>query len=323
VLDVTLHELDGVSLSFPKSTHTALVGSGASQLLRKIAGDIRTRTGSILIGARDVTALRPSRRPLLYATRDIDAPPRWSVRHLLVAAVRQRTLDRTDRQREFEFVVSKWSLDTLLDRTLKSLSDGERTVANIARIELLKPGILLADGVVDRARVAPEFYRLLRILGATVISVPATLDELGFTDRVVVLNDGQVVQQGTFSQVYRAPVSVESAKATGDVNLIPITIRANEVQSPIGTWTLEPAPFQGDGVALARPEQFMVAEKGGESDFIFGIEEASFHGDQWRATGFLTGNLTLTVALPPSTELHKGRLLPLRYDPNAFTLFKV
>ena len=312
MLDVTLGEI-----VFPKSSHTAVVGRGASTLLRKIAG--LEKAESVVIGTRDVTKLSLARRPLLYATRDIDAPMRWSLRHLLIAAVRQRSLDRIDRQREFDLAASKWELENVLDRPLRTLSTSERTRANIARIELLKPAILIADGVVDRAPVAAEFYRTLRVMGATVISSPASVDELGFTDAVIVLDDGRVIQQGTFSQVYRHPVSPAAAIATGDVNLIPVTVRNGEAHSPVGSWKSE-----GDceGLAAIRPEHFHVAAKGEESDFIFGIEEATFHGNRWLATGFLTGALTITVALPPETDLHKGKLLPLRYDPSHFTIFR-
>jgi ABC-type sugar transport system ATPase subunit len=323
VLDIALRDFDGISIVFARNTHTAIIGTGASELLKKIAGVTRSRSGSMTIGARDVTSLRRSQRPLLYATPDVDAPLRWSVRHLLIAAVRQRSLDRIDRQREFDFVAAKWKLESLLDRALRTLAPEELTVANIARIELLKPAILIADGVVDRARVAPEFYRILRVLGTTVVSTPANLDELGFTDQVVILDDGKFVQQGTFSQVYRSPMTAAAARASGDVNLIPVTVHQGTLESPIGSWRVETAGFEGEGLVAARPEHFEVAPRGEESDFIFGVEEATFHGDHWSATGFLSGNLTLTVSLPAATELHKGRLLPLRYDPSRFTVLRV
>ncbi len=323
MLDLTLRDVRGVSITFAKSTHTAIVGppaSGVSTLLRLIAGEIRPESGSILIGARDVTRLTRSRRPLLYATHDIDAPQRWSVRHLLVASVRQRSLDRIDRQREFDLAVSKWKLESLADRTLRTLSSSESTRANLARIELLKPAILVADRVVNHASLADDFYRILRVMGTTVISAPASTYELGFTDRVIVIDAGRVIQDGTFSQVYREPVSVAAAQATGDVNLVPVTVRGKSVESVIGNWDVAEPPFQGEGTAAIRPEEFEVAAKGEESDVIFGIEEATFHGDRWRATGILTGNVSLTVSLPRETAVHKGRLLALRYNPKRIKL---
>jgi iron(III) transport system ATP-binding protein len=160
----------------------------------------------------------------------------------------------------------------------------------------------------------------MRIIGATVISAPASTWELGFTDRVIVLDQGRIAQDGTFTSVYLRPASKAVAIATGDVNVIPVNVRGNTVDSVIGQWTVERPPFEGEGIALARPEEFVPATKGEESDLIFGIEEAAFHGDHWLATGFLTGAFRLRVALPRDTAVHKGRLLPLRYDPTRFTL---
>lgn len=321
MLDVTVR-VQNISLTFAKSTHTAIVGppaGGVSSLLRIISGE--SREGEVFIGARDVSTFPRSRRPLLYVTRDIDAPARWSVRHLLIAAARQRTLDRVDRQRELDLAVEKWKLDRVLDRPLRTLSATEHTRANAARIELLKPAILVADRVLDHIPTADDFYRTLRVLGTTVISTPTATSELGFTDRVVVTDNGTVVQDGTFAQIYRHPASRAAAEATGDVNLIPITIRGGEVESVIGNWKMIAAPFEGSGLAAIRPEDFAIAAKGEESDLIFGVEEAIFQGDHWRATGILTGNVALTVRLPRDLEVHKGRLLPLRYDPTAIALF--
>src|SRR5205823_11322477 len=107
--------VQGVTLNFPQGTHTAIIGPpacGASTLLRVIAGDER---GSVRIGARDVSALRRAKRPLLFVTSALDAPERWSLRHLLIAAVRTRTLDREARDHEYELAVEKWQIGALLD----------------------------------------------------------------------------------------------------------------------------------------------------------------------------------------------------------------
>jgi len=329
VLDVALENVGPVNLTFGKSTHTAIVGppgAGASTLLRIIAGEQRPASGEVRIGARVVTKLPPSRRPLLYVTSAIDAPARWSVRHLLVAAVRQRSLDREDRQHEYEQTVQKWKLSGLADRPLKSLSSTERTTANLARIELMRPAIVIADRVLETANpsavstLADEFYRMLRVIGATVIAAPSSASELGLTDRVVVLENGRVVQDASAAAVYRRPASQAAAEATGDVNVIPITIRKSVVESPIGSWETVAPPFEGAGVALARPEDFSIPAPGEESDLIFGIEEASFRDGQWVATGILTGGLNLRVRLPGDLAVHKGRLVPLRFDPSRFVL---
>jgi len=325
VLDVAV-AVQGVTLNFPKGTHTAIIGPpacGASTLLRVIAGDER---GSVRIGARDVSALRRAKRPLLFVTSALDAPERWSLRHLLIAAVRTRTLDREDRHHEYELAVEKWLLSALLDRRIGTLSSTERTLANLARIELLKPAILVADRLLEHAnpsvvaRLADDIARTLRVAGTTVISAPASPVELGLCDRVVVLDRGRVVQEGLPSEVFGSPRSEAAAIATGDVNIIPIELRGRSVTSAIGAWELDAPPFEGSGVALARPDDFAVAARGEDSDLIFGVEEASFRDGRWHLRGFITGGLILHVALPRETAVHKGKLFPLRYDPARFRL---
>ena len=338
MLDVSLHNLSfaysgfalrDVTLTFAKSTHTALVGPagcGASTLLRIIAGDLRPESGEVRIGSRVVNDLKRARRPLLYTTAAIDAPGRWSVRHLLVAAARQRTIDREDRQQEVDLAVTKWKLGALLDRRLDTLSSTEGTRANLARIEILKPAILVADRILEpvnlseRVDLADELYRTLRVLGTTVITAPCSLVELGATDRVVVLDAGRVVQEGIPSEIYGDPRSDAAAAATGDVSIVPVTIRGSVVESVIGSWEVDPPPFQGSGVALIRPDDFSVAASGEESDLIFSVEEASFYGGAWHVRGVLSGAFLLRVTLPGSVGIHKGKLMALRYDATRFRL---
>jgi putative spermidine/putrescine transport system ATP-binding protein len=332
VLDVALRNLtfrhrEGFALRvddllFPKSTHTAVVGPpgcGASTLLALIAGELRPDAGDVIIGARPVTKLKAARRPILAVTPALDVPQRWSVQHALVAAVRTRSLDRIDRHREYELVVSKW--DVLPERRISTLSSSERTRVHLARIELLRPAILVADRLLEHApHLADDFYRTMRIHGTTVISAPASRIELAMTDTIVVLDDGRVVQSGNAAAVFAHPIDEAAAIATGDVNVVPVTIRGTVVESVIGAWDVAEPPFQGSGVALARPHDFEVAKAGEDSDFVFGIEEAGFSEGRWLARGMLTGGVTLRVALPAGANVHKGRLMALRYDPSRFTL---
>jgi ABC-type sugar transport system ATPase subunit len=337
VLEVSLHgvsvdrALHDINLTVPASTHTAIVGppaSGASTLLAAVAGHRRVSSGEIHIGTRDVTGVRESRRPLLFAGSRANVPGRWSVQHALVAAVRQRTLDRVDRQHEFDLAVEKWSLGHLLDRRMDALSGSERTLVHVARIELLRPAILIADrlfehlGIAAVESVADAFYRTLRVSATTILSAPASGIELGSTDRIVVLDGGRIIQEGTAAHVYGNPVHEAAAIATGDVNIVPVTIRGTSVDAVIGSWEAPAPPFQGAGIALVRPDAFSIVPPGEESDLIVGVEEASFQNGRWIVRSILSGGFILRISLPPDVLLHKGKLLALAYDPRAFSLIR-
>jgi ABC-type Fe3+/spermidine/putrescine transport system ATPase subunit len=336
VLDIVLRAISArtlrdVTITFPKSTHTAVAGPpacGASTLLNVIAGTIRPDGGDVLFGSRVVTALKPARRPLLHVTGDLDAPSRWSVGHALIAAVRTRSLDREDRRHEYELALDRWRLSALTERRIDTLSSSERTRVQLARIELLRPAILLADRLFEHANpterldLADDFYRLLRVLGTTVISAPSTRDELASVDRVAILSDGRLVQHGTPATLFAQPADDAVALALGEVNVVPVMIRGNVVESVIGSWELADPPFAGSGIALVRPDAFTVAGPNEESDLIFGIEEASFRGGAWHCRGVLSGNVVLRVVLPRRHSIHKGKLLALRYDPAAIRLIR-
>lgn len=332
--DVTFRYRDGfaledVSLSVQGSTHVAVTGPascGTSTLARLIAGELEPASGEIMIGQRVVNTIRRDRRPLLFAGSRIDVPGRWSVEHALVAAVRSRKLDRIDRRREFLLAVEQWDLGSLLARRIDSLSATERSRVHLARVDLLRPALFVADRLFEsvspaaRVSLADQFFRTLRVHGTTVVNIPSTHDELAFSERVAVLDRGRLVQHGSIAEIHRSPRSHAAAIATGECDAIPVTIRGAEVESAIGSWRLESPPFQGNGVAIVRPSHFEPAPRGEESDLIFGIEEAGIAGGRWLARGYVSGGITLRVELPLDADVHKGKLFPLRYDPRQFLL---
>jgi ABC-type sugar transport system ATPase subunit len=339
VLEIALHNLTfrypegftlrDVTLTFPRSTHTAIAGPpacGASTLLRLIAGALRPHSGDVIFGQRRVNDIKAASRPLLFATSAIDVSQRWSVQHALVAAVRTRSLDREDRHHEYALAAEKWELAPLLEHRISALSSTEIARVHFARIELLRPAILVADRILEgvsasaRTSLADMLFRTLRVHGTTVVSAPSSRDELAMTDLIVVLNDGRVTQTGTAAEVFARPLDEAAAIAIGDVDEIPISIRGTTVESVIGSWEVDPPPFQGNGIALVRPGDFAPARPGEDSDLIFGVEEAGFSGGRWIARGMLSGGVTLRIELPSGANVHKGRLLALRYDPSRFTL---
>lgn len=318
--DFLLHE---IAVRFPKGTHTLLAGpagGGKTTLLKLISGELRPSEGTIRIGTRPVERLRPAQRPLLFVQPGSGIPGRWSARHVLIAAAQQKKSDRVERLREIDLVVSKWDLTRFIDQRCSLLSSGERCRLQLAQIELLRPGILLANRLLEglaASEVPPWtdlFYRTMRIFGTTLVSEPASREENRHSDRMIVLSQGSILQEGAPRVIHERPVEPLAALATGEINILPVTVRGHKVDSPIGSWELPVASFQGEGTAMVRPESFTLAAKGEDSDLILGVEEAGFERGFWHVRGFLTGGVLLEVVLPASIPIHKGKLLPLCID---------
>lgn len=320
--------LDRVSAAFSRGTCTMVAGDDAATaaLLAAVSGSSKVASGAVIIGTRDATRSSARVRPVLAAGTETEFPERWSVAHALIAAARTRSLDREDREVELREAIGRWQVDALADRRVRSLTPDELVRVRLARIELLRPAVLVAERLFAGASpsrsavLAEEFHRLMRSCGATVISAPARREELAFAHRLLVLDAGRVVQDDAPAAIHARPRSETAARVTGEVNVIPLRIRGTEVESPIGSWSVDPPPFQGTGVALARPAAFSLCASGEDSDVIVAAEETGFAEHGWNVRARLSGGVPLVFEVPLEHVVRKGSLLALRYDPNRFTL---
>ena len=321
-------QLGPVTIRFERAAHSALIGPGGggkSTLLRLIAGSLKPSSGVIRFGTRDGTALPPHKRPLFFAARDPRFPSRWSVQHILIAALRERDLARDERLAQLEEILERWGLREIQQRKFLDLSESERRRVRLGEIDAVRPPLLLAERLFnsdDQTDLVDLFYRTLRVIGMTALIEVALTEELGYCDMAAVLDRGQLVQLGSPRTVYSAPSSIASAKATGAATILPVSLSGNEVDSPIGRWRVEAPAFRGAGYAVARPTDFELAGPGEESDLILAVEEASFQSGRWRVSGLVSGGTVVIIDLSPEVALHKGKLLPLRFRGADLSLIK-
>jgi len=225
--------LNDVNLVVPSGELVALLGpsgGGKTTLLRIIAGLETPDTGTILFHGEDATERQARDRQVGFVFQHYALFRHMTVFEnvafgLRVRPRRVRAPETEIRQRVME-LLALVQLDFLADRFPAQLSGGQRQRVALARALAVKPKVLLLDepfGALD-ARVRKELRRWLRRLHdeVHVTSVFVTHDQeeaMEVADRVVIINEGRIEQEGTPQQVYEAPASPFVYGFLGDVNL--------------------------------------------------------------------------------------------------------
>jgi multiple sugar transport system ATP-binding protein len=207
--------LDGVDLEAAEGELLVVVGPsgcGKSTLLRCIAGLEAVDEGTILIGDRDVTNVRPAARNVSMVFQSYALFPHLTVRENIAfglvvreepkAVVRERVAEAS------ELV----GVGALLDRRPYELSGGERQRVALARALVRRPDAFLLDeplsnlDAATRSQTRTELLRLHREVGATMVYVTHDqVEALTLGDRIAVLHEGRLRQIGTADEVYGRP----------------------------------------------------------------------------------------------------------------------
>ncbi|MEX6506217.1 sn-glycerol-3-phosphate import ATP-binding protein UgpC [Jiella sp. M17.18] len=225
----------GVSLSIPDGHFVVLVGPsgcGKSTLLRMVAGLETISSGTVTIGERVVNALEPAERDIAMVFQNYALYPHMSVRQNLEYGLKNRKMDKAERQRRIAEAARILEVETLLDRKPRELSGGQRQRVAMGRAIVRDPAAFLFDEPLSnldaklRVQMRAEIRQLQRRLKTTSLYVTHDqLEAMTLADTLVVLNGGQIEQVGTPMEVYAEPASLFVATFIGSppMNLIPLS----------------------------------------------------------------------------------------------------
>ena len=227
----------GVSLTVESGELIALLGpsgSGKTTILRMVAGLEYADGGHIYFGDQDATDIPVRERGVGFVFQHYALFPHMTVAENIGFGMSVSKVKRT--KQEIAARVSQLlklvKLDTLGDRFPAQISGGQRQRVALARALSVDPKVLLLDepfGALD-ANVRHDLRRWLREihqeLGITTIFVTHDQEEaLDLADRVVILKEGKIVQQGTPQEVCRNPKDAFVLKFLGDANRLQATVR--------------------------------------------------------------------------------------------------
>ena len=222
-----------LNLTIPSGELVALLGpsgSGKTTLLRMIAGLEQPDAGSVLFHGADATHTTVRERNVGFVFQHYALFGHMSIFENVAFGLRVRPRETRPSDAQIKAKVTELlklvQLDWLAQRYPHQLSGGQRQRVALARALAVEPQVLLLDepfGALD-AKVRKELRRWLRRLHDEmhVTSVFVTHDQeeaMEVADRIVVMNEGQVEQEGAPDEVYDHPATPFVLKFLGDVNL--------------------------------------------------------------------------------------------------------
>jgi multiple sugar transport system ATP-binding protein len=207
--------LDGVDLEAREGELLVVVGPsgcGKSTLLRCVAGLEAVDEGSIRIGERDVTRMRPAQRNVSMVFQNYALFPHLTASDNIAFGLVVRELPKAEVRERVDRAARLVGVVELLERRPYQLSGGERQRVALARALVREPDLYLLDEPLSnldagmRVDMRTELRRLHREVGATMVHVTHDqVEALTLGDRIAVLNEGRVHQVGVPDEVYRDP----------------------------------------------------------------------------------------------------------------------
>jgi thiamine transport system ATP-binding protein len=197
-------------------------GSGKSSLLRAIAGLEPLRAGTVRWDGADLAGTPTHKRGFALMFQDGQLFDHLSVARNVGYALRLRGLGRAAARAEVTDLLELVRLAGYGDRMPRTLSGGERQRVALARSLAAEPRLLLLDEPLSaldaelRVRLAADLRRILRDAGRTALLVTHDQEEaFAVADRLAVMRDGAVVQQGTAEDVWARPADAATALFLG------------------------------------------------------------------------------------------------------------
>ncbi|MEQ6902247.1 ABC transporter ATP-binding protein [Nocardioides sp. YIM 152588] len=219
--------VDGVDLALEPGHVLAVLGPsgcGKSTLLRAVAGVQPLTGGRVSWEGRDLARVPTHRRGFALMFQDGQLFDHLTVARNVDYALRQRRnrLPRGPRRERVAELLALVGLEGYDDRLPRTLSGGERQRVALARSLAARPRLLLLDEPLSaldaslRARLAGDLRRILTAAGTTALLVTHDQEEaFGIADRLAVMRDGRIVQEGSTRQVWSAPADEETARFLG------------------------------------------------------------------------------------------------------------
>nr|MBH9374496.1 ABC transporter ATP-binding protein [Pseudomonas aeruginosa] len=267
-----LKALDDVSLDIHANEFFTLLGPsgcGKTTLLRLIAGFEQPSSGSIRLYGEHMEGLPPFRRPVNTVFQSYALFPHMSVADNIGFGLEMQGRPRSEIDATVSRMLDLVKLPEVGKRRADQLSGGQQQRIALARALASRPKVLLLDESLSaldlklRKEMQIELKRLQHETGITFIFVTHDQEEaLTMSDRIAVMSKGKVLQVGTPSDIYEAPLNRAVADFIGETNFLEGQADADGVRLADGQRLAATTPGSGAVTLAIRPERTELAAAG-------------------------------------------------------------
>jgi putative spermidine/putrescine transport system ATP-binding protein len=219
-LDLTVARGEFVSLLGPS-------GCGKTTTLQMIAGFVEPTSGRAMLEGTDLFGVRPNKRGLGVVFQSYALFPHVTVAENVAFGLEMRGVPRAEREQRVKQTLDLVGLSGMADRYPRRMSGGQQQRVALARALVIQPAILLLDEPLSnldaklREEMQTELRTIQRSVGTTTILVTHDQGEaMALSDRIVIMNKGQVEQIARPDEAYSRPASAFVANFLGKTNVL-------------------------------------------------------------------------------------------------------
>lgn len=264
--------LKGVSLDIGSGEFFTLLGPsgcGKTTLLRMIAGFNTVEEGTISFDETVINDLAPHKRGIGMVFQNYAIFPHLTVEENVAYGLKAQKVAADVIKKKVAEALEMVQIEKLKDRMPNELSGGQQQRVALARAFVIEPRVLLMDEPLSnldaklRVQMRTIIKKLQRRLGITTIYVTHDQEEaLAISDRIAVMNLGEVMQVGTPEEIYKNPQNQFVSGFIGTSNFLKGKIQNSVLTLENGFTKEVKSAYNGEVVLSARPEQVTFAEKG-------------------------------------------------------------
>jgi spermidine/putrescine transport system ATP-binding protein len=298
-------------------------GCGKTTLLRTISGFLEPSEGAVRIGGQDMSGIGSNKRPTALIFQNLALFPLMSVADNIGYGLRVRGVRKAERHRKVDELLALVALPGQGEKKPGELSGGQRQRVAVARALAVEPKVLLLDEPLSaldlrlRQHMRAELRAIQKRVGITFIYITHDQGEaLTMSDRIAVMNRGQVEQVGDGRTVYDSPKTPFVASFVGENNGLAGAVAAVRdglatVETVLGVLTGRAGPGLVAGAPATlfiRPEALKLAAPGVAPDLTAEVGGTAFEGSFTHVALRASNGQPLTMTLGRGDEI--GSLEP-------------